>query len=357
MYHHPVFSLGFRAFFFLAGLFAAAAIILWGGFFAGHLQLPQSTLPPNYWHAHEMVYGYSLAVVAGFLLTAVRNWTGIETLSGAPLMILAALWLLARVSLFTGNLYMASTLDLMFIFYLFFAVSLPIFETQQWRQLAILAKLLMMALFNVLFYLGAFGVLEAGIYLGIYGGLYLILGLVLMMARRLLPFFMEAAAKKTGQSLTVKNFKVLDIASLFLFLGFFIWELGRFSASVSAYLALAMGVVNMIRLVIWFHPILFQQSLLWVLYLASWFISIGFVLFYFSVFGNVPVSAAIHGMAYGGIGVVTLGMMARVALGHTGRNVYQPPAILGVLFALISLGCRYTGIFPSGYACQLQPMD
>ena len=326
-------SLGFRPFFIGAGLYAILSIGLWMAVFTFKLPLPLEGVSIIEWHVHEMIYGYSMAVIAGFLLTAVHNWTGIQTLHGTGLLILLVLWASARVAFsVTGHIEVAGIFDIAFMLMLLVSVSIPCIQARQWQQLAILSKLLLLAAGNALFYLGAAGELAQGIHWGLYGGLYLIIGLILTMARRVVPFFIE---RGVGYPVTLFNSKWLDITSVVLFLGFFISELFLNTPHLSAWCASGLFIVHTIRLIGWHTPGIWTAPLLWSLYISLIFIDLGFLLFVFSVYGNVAVSSALHAFAIGGIGLMTLSMMSRVSLGHTGRNVQSPPGTVAIALALV----------------------
>jgi len=339
-----VFSLGFRPFFIGAGLFGLLGIGLWMAIFTFNLPLPIEHISIVEWHAHEMIYGYSLAVIAGFLLTAVRNWTGIQTLHGNGLLILFGLWVAARIAFsVTGHITIAGLLDTAFMLVLLVSVSIPCIQSRQWQQIAILSKLLLLTAGNVLFYLGATGELAQGIHWGLYGGLYLIIGLILTMARRVVPFFIE---RGVGYPVQLFNAKWLDITSVVLFLGFFVSEVFLDTAHMSAWCAAGLFIVHTIRLIGWHTPGIWKAPLLWSLYVSLIFINLGFLLFVFSVYGDVPVSLALHAFAVGGIGLMTLSMMSRVALGHTGRNVQSPPRLVGVALTFLAAATVVRVLFP-----------
>lgn len=175
-----LFNIGFRIFFMAAGIFSIVSMFIWSAIF--HFQLPLSiqTISSFQWHSHEMIYGYSIAVIAGFLLTAVKNWTGVQTLYGKPLILLFSLWAAARLLFVfaTSHLFIAAIFDVLFLVLLVFAVSYPIIKVKQWKQIGILSKLILLMICNILFYLGALNVLDNGVYWGIYGGLYLVIALI-----------------------------------------------------------------------------------------------------------------------------------------------------------------------------------
>jgi len=340
-----LFNLGFRPFFLGASLFAVITVVAWMLVYTLSLPLPMAGLTPFQWHAHEMVYGYSLAVIAGFLLTAVRNWTGVATLSGAPLLGLFSLWAAARLVMLSGTGYIAAAavLDLLFIAALAVAVAVPIIRARQWRQAGILSKLVLLGAGSLCFYLGVFGYLDAGVHWGNYGGLYLVIGLVLTMGRRIIPAFIQSGV---GYPVTLFNSKWLDRASLVLFLGLFIVELFIRHPQWSASLAAALFAVNLVRLAGWHTPGIWSKPLLWSLYLAYAFVVLGLALLALSGFAGVSKYPAIHGLAYGGIGLITLSMMLRVSLGHTGRDVHNPPRCARYMFAALTVGALLRTVLP-----------
>ena len=337
MHSYALFNLGFRVFFLGAGIFSLVSISLWAAVYVFQLPLSMQAVNSSQWHAHEMIYGYSIAVIAGFLLTAVKNWTGIQTLHGKPLLLLFCLWVAARLLFLPGTAYIiiAGVLDILFSLLLLLAISYPIIKVKQWTQLSILVMLMLLISGNIFFYLGALTMLETGTFLGIYGGLYLVIGLILIMGRRVIPFFIENGV---GYRPKLFNAKWNDIAIIVLFSTFMVSELLLNAQLVSAYLALSLFVLNAIRLIGWHTPGIWRKSLLWSLYLAFWFIDSGFLLFACVHFFGVPKFIAIHAFTVGGIGVLTMSMMARVALGHTGRDISKPPLAVGYALGILVLG-------------------
>ncbi len=338
-----LFNLGFRPFFLGAGTFAIVSIALWSAIYLFRFTLPPANITPSQWHAHEMIYGYSLAVIAGFLLTAVKNWTGIPTLGRKGLIVLFSCWLAVRLLWFTGPSWMVITaiLDTVFCVMLLIAISSPVIKKRQWAQLAVISKVMLLMIFNGLFYLGVFNILQQGIFWGLLGGLYLVVGLILTMARRVVPFFIE---KGVTYPVTLPNSKWLDISSMLLFVGFFISELFVSSTGWSSTFALGVFLVNAIRLIGWHTPGIWGKPLLWSLYLSLWLICLGFLLFALDYYIDISRYLPLHALAFGGIGLITMSMMARVSLGHTGRDVTLPPPAVG-LALLILLGGSVIRIF------------
>lgn len=330
-------NLGFRVFFLGAAVYSIVAVLFWVGVYTSKLSLPMIGLSMFQWHAHEMIFGYSMAVIAGFLLTAVKNWTGIQTVHGLPLLAIFSLWLVARVMFLFGSTYinLAAIFDMLFIFSVIVAAVIPIVRSKNWRQLGILSKLLLLAATNASFYLGYAGVLEQGLAWGIYGGLYLVIALILTLGSRVIPFFIT---RGVDYPVEIKNPKWIMISGLLIFLVFVISELFLHDNNISGIASAALFIIYSIRLVGWYTPGIWKKPLLWSLYLAMLFINIGFLLFALSVYFGVSKFIAIHALAYGGIGIITLGMMSRVAVGHTGRNINEPPVTVKYIFAIMLVG-------------------
>jgi len=340
-----LFNLGFRPFFMGAAIYSVIVVSVWTAIFAFNIALPISGISVFQWHAHEMIFGYTLAVIAGFLLTAVKNWTGIQTIHGPMLATVFALWLAARLIFLTGTqfVYAAALFDLLFVSVLIISISYPIIKTRNWRQLGILLKLLLLAVANTCFYLGYFGMLEQGVYLGIYGGLYLVIGLVLIMGSRVIPFFIE---RGVGYSVKLSNPMWSTVTGVIMFLIFFISELFLHNQMITGYAAIGLFILYSVRLAGWHTKGIWSKSLLWSLYIAFGLITIGFLLFALSVFTGLSKYLAIHMFAYGGIGLITMSMMARVSIGHTGRDINGPPRLLNYIFIIFLLGVVARVIMP-----------
>jgi uncharacterized protein involved in response to NO len=336
-----LFNMGFRIFFLGAAVYSIVAILFWMGIFAFNLSLPMSGLSTFQWHAHEMVFGYAMAVIAGFLLTAVKNWTGIQTVHGLPLALIFCLWLVARLLFLFGStfIHIAAVFDLLFMLSAIVAAAYPIVQSKNWKQLGILSKLVLLTVANLCFYLGFMGHLEHGLYWGVYGGLYLVIGLILTLGSRVIPFFIQGGVEKTVQ---LYNPKWITLLGLVIFLVFFISELFLHDKNITGISSAALFLLYSVRLVGWYTPGIWKKPLLWSLYLAMIFIVVGFLLFSLSVYAGIPKYLAIHALAYGGIGVMTMSMMARVSLGHTGRNINEPPEMVKYMLALLLAGavCR-----------------
>lgn len=326
-------------------MFAVVSMATWLRVYYFGLQLELSGISIFQWHAHEMLYGYAMAVIAGFLLTAAGSWTGHETARGVWLSLIFACWFLARVLLINGTSYLlyAAVADLAFMAGLAYAVARPIIKLRQRRQTLVLLLVALMILSNLLFYLGAAGVLGGGVRLGIQGGLYLVLGMVLFMGRRVIPFFTSTGV---GYEVELKNARWNDALTMILFPTFLISEVFLPGNFTGALLAAGLFVSNSIRLNGWHTLGIWQKPLIWGLFAAFLMINLGFLLRAMALVTVIPDYLPVHAFAVGGIGLITMSMMARVSLGHTGRNVHASPPVMMVLLAAMVATAMIRLIFP-----------
>ena len=323
-------SRGFRPFFLGAAVFAIVSIAAWMAVFLFSYPVPLAGVTIFQWHAHEMVFGYALAVIAGFLLTAAWNWTGMKTADGAALALLFSLWLAARVLMLGGTSWLAwaTLLDLAFLLGLVTAVARPVVKRKQGRQAPILLMLALLAAARLAFALGALDVVPGGARIGVHGGLYLVLGMVLFMGRRVIPFFTRRAVDFEVEP---QNARWNDIATLVAYPLFVLSELFLPYHLLGALLAALLLLLNTLRLLKWHAVGVWGRPLLWGLFIAVAMINLGFLLRALMPVTAIPAFLPVHAYAVGGIGIITVSMMARVTLGHTGRNVHRAPPIMKLL--------------------------
>lgn len=342
----PLFNLGFRPFFLGAAVFAVMAGTAWIALYVFGWRYQPYGLPASIWHAHEMIYGYCLAVIAGFLLTAIRNWTGIQTLNGFPLCLLFLLWASARILPLLNNSISVTAMaaaDILFAVFLILSAAYPILAVKLWRNMGIVVILLLILAGNTLFYLGLLGIVANGVHLGLYVGLYLVLTLIFIMARRVMPMFIQNGV---GYPVQLKTRDWLDKLTLGLFVLFWMTELIAANHAMATGLAILLFLFHSIRLYDWYTPGIWKKPLLWVLFLAYTAMIAAFAIRSAAWFFNLSPFLAIHAFTAGGIGMITVGMMARVALGHTGRNVFNPPRILLWIFTALFLGAVFRVVPP-----------
>ena len=341
----PILSIGFRLFFLGASSHAFFLMLIWGSILFLGFSIDLDKLSISQWHAHELIFGYAGAVIAGFLLTAVTNWTKEETLTGIPLLVVFSIWLLARLIWFIAPhlQFICGLLDLLFLFMILIAIARPIIKTKQWPQLVIATKLLIIIIANGIFYAGSLGILSQGTYYGIYLGLIIEIALILTITRRIFPTFSQLGL---GLKKPLPSPPWIDKASLMLNLVWMIMFLYSSESGVTAVLAFVFFITLSIRLWYWYKPALWSVPLLWSLYLGLVFITIGFALLSVSYFMPSFHYFGIHALAYGGIGLTTFSMMARVSLGHTGRNVRAKNSKLTIALVIFSTGIMFRVLMP-----------
>lgn len=308
---------GFRPFFLLAGAFASAILPLWMLALLGFAH-PDAYFDATYWHAHEMAFGFTCAVIAGFLLTAVSNWTGRDTLVGAPLLGLAALWLAGRVALLTPGLPRAAVaaIDLAFLPAVALAIARPLVATRNRRNFVMVAVLAALWLANAATHLDVLGWLPSGRRLGALVAVDIIVLLSIVIAGRVVPMFTRNA---TGVA-TIRSHPKLELAAIVTMLLVVIADAARPDWSGCVVLAAAASVFSAARAVHWGTRRVWREPLLWVLHVAYAWIPLGLALRVAAHATDVvPAVIATHALTVGAIGGLTLGMMARVSLGHTGR--------------------------------------
>lgn len=339
------------------GVFACVSMLLWLLILQGVAPF-KNALNPFYWHAHEMIFGYALAVVAGFLLTAVKTWTNQPMPYGWHLGAIFGAWAISRImwlglhaSPNTAMLIVAWGFDVLFWGMTAFAVIKAVWVARQKRQIGIIAKLILLMFANVSFYVGVLFSHHHTQQMSLHLALYLIIGVVFTIARRVLPFFISKGigfdnqGKPNGIHMEQVNSEVLDKLNLVSFFGFVVADLLLNFPMLTALFALCCFVVNLLRLKNWHHPAIWQKPLLWSLVIAFFGMTVSLLLFVISPFVKSGLnfhSLGLHGLALFGIGLMTLSMMSRVSLGHTGRNIHTPPKSLSVMFFMIIISalCR-----------------
>lgn len=341
-------ALGFRPFFLLAAVFAVVVVPVWLFVYAGMLELP-THLPASAWHAHEMVFGFAGAVLAGFLLTAARNWTSLPMPSGMHLAALAMLWLLGRLALAidAGSLrWLAVAIDLSFVPTLALVLALPIAKARNWRNLGFVGLLLVLFGANLLFHLGGGDAYSRATRLAVYA----VLLIIVLMGGRVIPSFTESALKVRARRVVALEWgslvSVAVMAVLTLVPG------AERAAGVASLIA---GLLNGARMLGWRSGSTLNAPILWVLHLGYGWLVVGLMLTGIVMWmPGWPSSAPLHALTVGAIGMLILGMMSRVSLGHTGRMLVVHPAI-AVAFGLLALSAAVRAFGPLVWPEQVLP--
>lgn len=333
-----ILSAGFRPFFLAAAVWAAAAIPLWLAAYGSGLILP-SLLPPFVWHAHEMVFGFAAATVAGFLLTAIPNWTGRMPLQGGPLAVLVALWMVGRFAvLCSGNIGApaATAADLSFPVAFLGVVAREILAGRNWRNLPMLTALSLLLAGNVLVHLEALGIAETAA-LGNRLGIATVLLLISLVGGRILPSFTRNwLAKMRPAAAAPVPEGHFDLAALAVTAaGLLIWAAAP-ESDAAPWAALFAGIAVAARLSRWRGLHTVAEPLLLILHVGYGWLAIGLLLLGAQAFVEVlPQTAALHALTVGAIGTMTLAVMTRASLGHTGRSLSAGPVTVAI-YALIT---------------------
>ena len=310
---HALWRLGFRPFYLLAALFSAFSVALWALQFAGWL--PHAYLAGPTWHAHEMLFGYTLAVVTGFLFTAVRNWTGRPTPTGPLLAALAALWLAGRVLVLTPWSTAAAVVNVAFPLGVAAGIGVPLWRARNRRNYFFVGLLLLLALALACIHLAERGVIALPAWAGLQLGLDVILFIMSVMTGRVVPMFTNNGAPGAR----ARRNQYVERAALGGVLLLLVADLLRVHGLPLIVLAVALAGVHAWRLGLWDTRSTLRTPLLWVLHLAYAWIPIHLVLRAASEAGWVARPLAVHALTLGAIGGLTIGMMVRTARGHTGR--------------------------------------
>ncbi|AMK31362.1 NnrS family protein [Pseudomonas mosselii] len=330
-------ALGFRPFFLGGSLFALVALLLWAGELAGALQLnPAGGMLA--WHRHEMLFGFAVAIVAGFLLTAVQNWSGIPGLSGRPLQGLFLLWLLGRISWFLPlPTWLLVLIEGTFLPLVALALARPIVQRRLRNNYPIVALVLLIAACQWLTLAGGLQDNELWQRRGVLAGLWLVAAMMSVIGGRVIPFFTR---RGLGNMSPAPPRPWLDRACLLGSVSLPLTYVLGFNDAPQPPMALlfaALAVLHGVRLVLWHDRGLWRVPLLWSLHLAyAWLIPacLGLALWHAGVAINPSLAA--HALTVGAMTGLIVAMMARVSLGHTGRPLAVPRSI-GWAFALIQL--------------------
>ncbi len=337
-----LFALGFRPFFLLAAITAPVLLTLWLLHLSGSISISPYYMAVG-WHAHEMLFGFAVAVIAGFLLTATGNWTGVKMINGWRLILLAIVFVAARVAVFVPGLPygLLAFLDLSFLPLLAVIVALPIIKVRQWSNIIFVPLLLIMALANFIVHSSALGMHYSGVMLGNRIMLYMVVLLIMIMGGRVIPFFTERGIA----GVTTRKWQWVEWLVPLSLLAVAVADIFSSSAIVIGSLAVVAAVVNGIRLAGWYSNRIWKNPLVWILQVAyGWFV-IGFMLKALVLLDLPQYIFAYHALTVGGIGLMTLGMMARVSLGHTGRDMVLP-AYMQLAFILLLLAAVVRVLLP-----------
>ncbi|MDE2376119.1 NnrS family protein [Bradyrhizobium sp.] len=331
----PLFANSFRPFFLLGAIQAGLAILVWLPVFHGELSVA-SAFAPRDWHVHEMLYGYLPAVITGFLFTAIPNWTGRLPIRGAPLATLVAVWLAGRVAVTcsaTTGWALAFVVDAAFLALVAAAAAREIVAGKNWRNLPVVMLVLLLLAGNVAFHLEAHfeGAADFSIRLGV-GVVVLLISLI---GGRIIPSFTRNwLVRENPGRLPVPHGRFDGIVLGASALALLAWVASPLHPVTGA-LAGLVGLLHLARLSRWAGERTVRERLLLILHVGYVFVPLGFLLHAVAAFGALPSSAGIHAWMAGAAGTMTLAVMTRASLGHTGQALTASPATQAIYVAIV----------------------
>ena len=312
---------GFRPFFLGAGVLAALLIPWWAGALAWGLPLA-TAWPPTLWHGHEMLFGFIVAAIAGFLLTAVPSWTGERGFAGWPLVLLATVWALGRLAVATSALWplpWVAGIDLLFLPGLAVFVLPPLVRSSN-RNTPLLLVLLTLWATNAAFYWylghGAAGSARTALFVGI----DIVLLLVTVIGGRIVPAFTSAALKQRGVSSQVRAWRGMTPLAIVSMVGVAVLDLARPESFAAGVVAAVAAVVQMVRLTQWRGTLTLRMPIVWVLHFGYLWLPVGLALKALALLGGFAfASFYLHALTIGAATTMVVAVMTRASLGHTGR--------------------------------------
>ncbi len=327
-------SYGFRPFFLFGAIYAGLAILAWLPMFNGSLELWTAFTPID-WHVHEMLYGYLPAVVTGFLLTAIPNWTGRLPIQGMPLLTLVAAWIAGRIAVtFSGEIgwLPAAIIDVAFLVLVVAAAAREIIAGANWRNLRVIGLVTLLIIGNVAFHVEAHvqGSAEYGVRIGIAATVLLIV----LIGGRIIPSFTHNWLARENPGRLPVPFARFDVAVIALSAATLVlWTVQPAERISGAALAIT-GALHIVRLARWAGDRTWRDRLVLILHVGYVFVPLGFLLASAAALDIVMADAGDHAWTVGAAGTMTLAVMTRASLGHTG-NALAASAATQVIYAAI----------------------
>jgi uncharacterized protein involved in response to NO len=327
-------SYGFRPFFLLGAIYAGLAVLAWLPMFNGELELWTAFMPID-WHVHEMLYGYLPAVVTGFLLTAIPNWTGRLPIQGMPLLTLVTVWIAGRIAVtVSGEIgwLPAAIIDATFLMLVVAATAREIVAGANWRNLRVIGLVTLLLIGNVTFHVEAHvhGTAEYGIRIGIATTVLLIV----LIGGRIIPSFTRNWLARENPGRLPVPFARFDVGVIGFSAGTLALWIAQPGGRLTAAALAATAVLNIMRLARWAGDRTWRDRLVLILHVGYAFVPLGFLLVSAAALGIIMADAGIHAWTVGAAGTMTLAVMTRASLGHTG-NALVASAVTQAIYAAI----------------------
>ncbi|MEE9384946.1 MAG: NnrS family protein [Nannocystaceae bacterium] len=333
------FTTGFRPMFVGCAAYGILSVVAWILVYAGTSSLTGSW-PPSLWHAHEALFGFAFAAVAGFLLTAVPKWTGIKTFPASQIAAVALLWLVGRVVMWLCAWlpwWLVMAIDLGATLALIAVLAPPILAARALRNVIFPALLVMLAVGNATAHLQVAGSIEGGAGAWLRVGVGIIVLMIALISGRIVPPFTFNALTKQGIRYAVRRPAVLErSATLCVVLWMALHGWGAQPMAIGAVSGCA-ALIFALRSGLWFHQGILRDPLVWVLHVGHGWISVGFALQALWGLGSwVPETSGLHAFTVGAMGTMILGMISRVSLGHTGRPLHTSLGTLAAFLCIVA---------------------
>lgn len=341
------FAYGFRPFFLLAGVYGALAVLGWLSHLAGLVQI-EGHAGAMAWHGHEMLFGFAVAVLAGFMLTAVPNWTGEQALHDGPLMLLVGLWAVGRIGQWAGTALpasLAAVMDLLFLPALALAIAPALYRAGKMRNFVFLVVLLLLFGCNVAYHLDGLGVVADGAFRGQIVALDLFALMIAVVGGRIVPSFTSNALKLSGDRSEVTHRPRLDIAVIGAMAMLTLLDAVGVDERVVGAAAIVAGSLNAWRLADWRGVRVLNTPIVAVLHIGYAWLVAGLLAKGAGALGILPPTTALHALSIGAIGTMTLAVMSRAALGHTGRPLIAAPLTVAA-YGLVSAAALVRILIP-----------
>jgi uncharacterized protein involved in response to NO len=347
-----LFQAGFRPFFLLAGLDGVANMAAWLWVYLRPETWPESAIPAMYWHAHEMLFGFVGAAIAGFLLTAVPNWTGRPPYRGAMLWLLSGLWLGGRIAMLPFTIFpsaVSAVTVLLFFPALGLAVAPALVQSRAYRNLPFLGLLFLLFAAELCFQ-GSFGIPpELGQHIGLYAALDIILVMIAIIGGRIVPNFTRNALTRQGVTAIVQSRPWVDRGAILSLLLMVALDMAMPLSKVSGVASLLAALFHMMRLGQWQGHRTLRDPLLWALHLGYGWLVLGLALKAAALLSGIMAADKwLHALTVGTIGTMILAVMSRAALGHSGRALVAPRP-MSFAFLLVSAAAISRVAFPAAF--------
>lgn len=346
-----IFTAGWRVFFMAAGLWAVVSMAIWviwlaihamGGM-AGDMGL---SMPPYQWHAHEMIFGFAAAALGGFFLTAVPNWTGARAAPGRFIAIVAALWLAGRLALWLSGILpplMVAVIDLAFLPVLGAKILGQLLKRPKPQNMMFLGVLSLIWMANLLVHLEWLGLADTQAQ-GMRGGVLGVCAMIAVLGGRITPAFTRNVLQRENAARLPVSHPVLDRLGAVLSLGTALAALTGLPDMITGILATGAGIVAALRLAGWRGAASLGQPILLALHLGYAMLALGLALWGAALIGLGSEVGALHVLGIGAVGGMTLAVMSRASLGHSGRPLIAPwPVATAYALMPLAAGLRWAG--------------